>query len=168
MADVGAGLVVAFARGVVRLHVVGQPYQVVVALLSGGDRRPFLDHQAVLNAISRGTREEKEKLVSIASELMEKYSKNIYSHTLDYSFHTELYEMGRNKAVHQVIQGIRDRRFVQRENADGENDSVWLATIPQHFQLAEAIFNSNSAAALAAVDEILEHGFSLLDHSRQK
>ena len=70
---------------------------------------------------------------------MEKYSKNIYSHTLDYSFHTELYEMGRNKAVHQVIQGIRDRRFVQRENADGENDSVWLATIPQHFQLAEAI-----------------------------
>lgn len=47
MADVGAGLVVAFARGVVRLHVVGQPYQVVVALLSGGDRRPFLDHQAV-------------------------------------------------------------------------------------------------------------------------
>ena len=128
----------------------------------------ILDHQAVLNAISRGTREEKEKLVSIASELMEKYSKNIYSHTLDYSFHTELYEMGRNKAVHQVIQGIRDRRFVQRENADGENDSVWLATIPQHFQLAEAIFNSNSAAALAAVDEILEHGFSLLDHSRQK
>lgn len=99
---------------------------------------------------------------------MEKYSQNIYSHTLDYSFHTELYEMGRNKAVHQVIQGIRDRRFVQRENADGENDSVWLATIPQHFQLAEAIFNSNSAAALAAVDEILEHGFSLIDHSRQK
>ena len=128
----------------------------------------ILDHQAVLNAISRGTREEKEKLVSIASELMEKYSQNIYSHTLDYSFHTELYEMGRNKAVHQVIQGIRDRRFVQRENADGENDSVWLATIPQHFQLAEAIFNSNSAAALAAVDEILEHGFSLIDHSRQK
>ena len=36
------------------------------------------------------------------------------------------------------------------------------------FQLAEAIFNSNSAAALAAVDEILEHGFSLIDHSRQK
>ncbi len=55
------------------------------------------------------------------------------------AFIQSFYEMGRNKAVHQVIQGIRDRRFVQRENADGENDSVWLATIPQHFQLAEAI-----------------------------
>ena len=64
-----------------------------------------------------------------------------------------------------MIQGIRDRRFVQRENADGENDSVWLATIPQHFQLAEAIFNSNSAAALAAVDEILEHGFSPVSYT---
>ena len=48
------------------------------------------------------------------------------------------------------------------------NQGDWIATIPQHFQLAEAIFNSNSAAALAAVDEILEHGFSLIDHSRQK
>lgn len=47
MADVGAAWLVAFAEGLCRLHVVGQPYQVVVALLSGGDRRPFLDHQAV-------------------------------------------------------------------------------------------------------------------------
>ena len=51
-------------------------------------------------------------------------------------------------------------------NADGENDSVWLATIPQHYQLAEAILNSNSAAALAAIDEILEHGFALINNSR--
>ena len=126
----------------------------------------ILDHQAVLNAISRGTSEEKENLISIASELMEKYSHSIYSHTLDYSFHTKLYEMGRNKSIHQVIQGIRDTRFIQRENEDGENDSIWLETVPQHLQLAQAISQSNTPAALTAIDEILEHGFSLINHSK--
>lgn len=126
----------------------------------------ILDHQAVLNAISRGTSEEKENLISIASELMEKYSHNIYSHTLDYSFHTKLYEMGRNKSIHQVIQGVRDTRFIQRENEEGENDSIWLETVPQHLKLAQAISQSNTPAALAAIDEILEHGFSLINHSK--
>lgn len=121
----------------------------------------ILDHQAVLNAISRGTLEEKEKLISIASELMEEYSHNIYSHTLDYSFHTKLYDMGRNKSIHQLIQGIRDTRFVQRKNVYGENDTIWLNTVPQHLQLAQAIAKSNTAAALGAMDEILEYGFSL-------
>lgn len=120
-----------------------------------------LDHQAVLNAIHRGTLEEKETLILIATELMEKYSHNIYSHTLDYSFHTKLYDMGRNKSIHQLIQGIRDTRFVERENVHGENDAVWLDTVPQHLQLAQAIAKSNTAAALGAIDEILEYGFSL-------
>lgn len=126
----------------------------------------ILDHQAVLNAISRGTLEEKDRLLSIAQELMEKYSRNIYSHTLDYSFHTELYEMGRNKSIHQMIQGIRDTRFIQREHVDGENDSVWLDTIPQHLQLAQAIAQSNTAAALSAMNEILEHGFAQINNAR--
>ena len=125
------------------------------------DLQNVLDHQAVLNAINSGTREQKEKLLSIASEMQELYQKNIYSHTLDHSFHSLLYKMGHNNAIHQLITKIRDTRFVYRADTDRENDSIWLPTVPDHFTLAEAIFYQNSAAALDAIDTINLYGFSL-------
>ena len=125
------------------------------------DLQNVLDHQAVLNAINSGTREQKEKLLSIASEMQELYQKNIYSHTLDHSFHSLLYKMGHNNAIHQLITKIRDTRFVYRADTDRENDSIWLPTVPYHFTLAEAIFYQNSAAALDAIDTINRYGFSL-------
>ena len=125
------------------------------------DLQNILDHQAVLNAINSGTREQKEKLLSIASEMQELYQKNIYSHTLDHSFHSLLYKMGHNNAIHQLITKIRDTRFVYRADTDRENDSIWLPTVPDHFTLAEAIFYQNSAAALDAIDTINRYGFSL-------
>lgn len=120
-----------------------------------------LDHQAVLNAIARSSREQKEELISIASEMMEMFQENIYSHTLDHSFHSKLYKMGRNTAIHQLINRIRDDRFVRREDADCENHSVWLTTVPEHLALAKAIDNAASAAALNAIDTINNYGFSL-------
>lgn len=125
------------------------------------DLQNILDHQAVLNGINSGTREQKEKLLSIASEMQELYQKNIYSHTLDHSFHSLLYKMGHNNAIHQLITKIRDTRFVYRADTDRENDSIWLPTVPDHFTLAEAIFYQNSAAALDAIDTINRYGFSL-------
>ena len=97
----------------------------------------------------------------IASEMQELYQKNIYSHTLDHSFHSLLYKMGHNNAIHQLITKIRDTRFVYRADTDRENDSIWLPTVPDHFTLAEAIFYQNSAAALDAIDTINRYGFSL-------
>lgn len=120
-----------------------------------------LDHQAVLNAITRSTPEQKEKLVSIAADMMALFQDNIYSHTLDYSFHGQLYKMGKNNAIHQLINRIRDHRFVRREDADCENDSIWLTTVPDHFTLAKAIQSMNTPAALDAIDTINNHGFSL-------
>lgn len=120
-----------------------------------------LDHQAVLNALNRGTPQEKEELVSIAQDMQALHSKNIYSHTLDHSFHNKLFKMGNNNAIHQMIDRIRDLRFVFRENSASENDSVWLTTVPEHLILAEAIQKKNSAAALDAIDTIDQHGFSL-------
>lgn len=120
-----------------------------------------LDHQAVLNAILKGSPEEKQALVSIATEMQEMYRQNIYSHTLDHSFHSKLYKMSKNNAIHQLISKIRDTRFVRRADADCENDSVWLITVPHHLTLAQAILNQNSAAALDAIDTINQYGFSL-------
>lgn len=120
-----------------------------------------LDHQAVLNAISKSTPEQRENLLSIASEMLEMYQQNIYSHTLDHSFHSALYKMGKNNAIHQLIIKIRDARFVQRADAEYENDSVWLPTVPEHFTLAQAIFYQNTASAIDAIDTINRYGFTL-------
>lgn len=120
-----------------------------------------LDRQAVLNAISRGTPKLKEELISIAREMAEKSRENLYSHTLDHSFHTRLYKMGGNNAIHQLIIRIRDDRFVRREDAECGNDSVWLPTVPNHLALAEAIAAGDTAKALEAIDIIDDYGFSL-------
>lgn len=125
------------------------------------EQQSALDHQAVLNAITRGTPEQKEKLVSIAEEMLALCQDNVYSHTLDHSFHSQLYKMGQNNAVHQLINKIRDHRFVRRADADCENDSIWLTTVPDHLTLAKAIQSMNSAAALDAIDTINNYGFSL-------
>lgn len=120
-----------------------------------------LDHQAVVNAINKSTQEEKEKLLSIAAEMQEKYEENLYSHTLDHSFHSTLYKMGRNNAIHQLINKIRDARFVQRADAECDNKSVWLPTVPAHFALAQAILQRNTAVAIDAIDTINQYGFTL-------
>lgn len=125
------------------------------------DLQKVLDHQAVLNAIKNGNSEEKEKLFSVASKMHEMYLKNIYSHTLDHSFHSLLYKMGRNNAIHQLITKIRDARFVYRNETDSENDSIWLSTIPDHLALSTAILQQDLSAAINAIDAINDYGFSL-------
>jgi len=120
-----------------------------------------LDHQAVLNAIIRGSESRKQELVSVAFEMIELAEKNVYSHILDHNFHSILYECGKNNAIHQLITKIREDRFVRRNNSDLENDSVWLDTIPKHLVLANAILENNTKLALEAIDRINEYGFSL-------
>lgn len=120
-----------------------------------------LDHQAVRNAIERGTKEQKEELVGLAAEMQEKHGQNIYSHTLDHSFHKKLYEMNGNSAMHQIIDSIRANRFQRRVSAEQDNDAVWLATVPEHLDLAQAILRGDEEAALAAIDIINEFGFRL-------
>lgn len=126
-----------------------------------------LDRQAVLNALTRGTPQQKAELVSIGSKMVDLYSENTYSHTLDHRYHTLLYKMGKNNAIHQLINMIRDTRFVQRQEADYENNSIWLPTVPAHLDLAEALQREDTASAMAAIDTILEYGFSLPEQTPQ-
>ncbi|CUX27317.1 FadR/GntR family transcriptional regulator [Clostridium sp. C105KSO13] len=122
-----------------------------------------LDQQAVQNAITRGTSQEKDKLIQIGEEMINMYYNNIYSHTLDFSFHDLLYKMNRNNAIHKIISQIRDERFVYREHIEGENTSVWLATVPQHLSLAQAISEGTIEKASQKMDEILQYGFDLIE-----
>ncbi len=122
----------------------------------------ILDYQAIINAIKKASSEEKEELVSIASEMTKLAKQNIYSHTLDHSFHSKLYHCGHNNAIRQLIHQIRDNRFIQREGSKGANDSIWLDTIKEHFDLAMAIYKNDKDGAFKAIDTINNFGFSLL------
>ncbi len=124
-----------------------------------------LEHKTILNAIARGTPEQKEALLSFAMDMQEEYKKNIYSHTLDHCFHNMLYEMAGNSVILQLIDNIRNDRFIRRENAASENNSVWLSTVPEHLTLAEAIIRKDADAALKAIDVINNYGFSLLSEN---
>lgn len=120
-----------------------------------------LDHQAVLNAVNRSTEEEKEALIQIASEMVRLSKENIYSHTLDHSFHSQLYKSGRNPAIEQMIINIREERFVYQEDSGINDGLIWLKTIPEHLDLALAIRNADIPAAIQAIDTINHYGFRL-------
>ena len=120
-----------------------------------------LDHQAVQNAIERGTDEEKQQLISLASEMVRLASENLYSHILDHSFHSKLYEIGQNSVIHQLIVRIREYRFVQQEESEDGNDSIWLETVPQHLDLAQTLYEKDLEKAIRAIDEINEYGFRI-------
>lgn len=122
----------------------------------------ILDIQAVRNAIERGTKEEKEKLVSIAQEMVKLSKDKLYSHVIDNDFHELLYDCGRNNAIHQLIIKIREDRFVTQEHLESGNDTVWLATVPQHYELAESIKYGDINRALALIKEINEYGFQFI------
>lgn len=120
----------------------------------------LLDCQAVRNAILRAGEAQKDALIEIAEEMMSMAEKDIYSHTLDFSFHDLLYKMSENSAIHQILTQIRDERFVYREKKEEENASVWLESIPQHLRLAKAIKAGDTEKAVANMTEILDYGFS--------
>ena len=122
-----------------------------------------LDGQAVRNAIERGTDEEKDRLVEIAEEMVRLSEDNIYSHVIDNDFHELLYKCGRNKVVHQIIEKIRDDRFVTQENSESGNDTIWLVTVPQHLELAKSIKYGDSNRAMALIKEINDYGFQFIE-----
>ena len=64
-------------------------------------------------------------------------------------------------AIEQMINKIRSYRFIQQEDSQNGNDSIWLATIPQHLALAQALKDCKLAAAIQAIDEINEYGFKI-------
>lgn len=120
-----------------------------------------LDHQAVRNAIARASMSQIESLVFIATEMVKLTKENIYSHTLDHSFHSKLYESGNNSAIHQLINKIREDRFIRQLDSDSGNDSIWLPTVEDHLKLATAIKDKNLVDALTAIDVINDYGYNL-------
>lgn len=119
-----------------------------------------LDHHIVEDAIANASKEDKAKLVEIALELVKMQEKGIFSHTIDAKFHTKLYSMARNSAIQQLINEIKNYRFIMQKEID-DNDEIWLEGVPNHLYLAKAIQNGDYQLALKEVDIINEQGFAV-------
>lgn len=121
----------------------------------------LLDHQAVINAVNRATADERDEIVTIANDMIKLASNDVYSHVLDYKFHSSLYRSAGNTAISQLIMKIREDRFVQQADSQCGNDAIWLKTIPQHLTLAQAIKAQDVDQAIRAIDEINEFGYQV-------
>lgn len=60
-----------------------------------------------------------------------------------------------------MINKIRSYRFILQEDSEDGNDSIWLATIPQHLMLAQALKDRDMKIAIQAIDKINEYGFEI-------
>lgn len=120
-----------------------------------------LDRHMVCNVINNSPESEKKELIKIANEMIILADNDIYSHTLDHSFHEKIYVNGKNSAISQLIKEIRNIHFVQQENSDIGNTSIWLETIHEHLKLAEAILEQNEKEAIKYIDYINNHVFKL-------
>lgn len=152
-------------KGVFLNNLYGEDSRLMVVIEGSSfaeiqELQTLLDCQAVRNATLKSSEAEKDSLIEIAEEMMTMAKNNIYSHTLDFSFHDLLYKMGKNSAIHQILTQIRDERFVYREKQEEENASIWLETIPQHLELAKAIKKNDEEKATVKMMEILEYGFT--------
>lgn len=121
-----------------------------------------LDRQVVIDALRNAEIGQKQELVSRASEMVEMANQKIYSHTLDNSFHTKLYEMSKNIAIRQLVDFIRAYRFDIQAIFDKNDSSVWLPTVKDHLELATAILEENESAAIEAINNINNYGVSLI------
>lgn len=120
-----------------------------------------LDNRMVHNVIQYATVAQKQELIDIATEMVSMYEENIYSHTLDHSFHEKLYRCSNNKAIHQLVSSIRNLNFVEQEHSPTGNESIWLTTVPHHLALAKAIMDADETAAIQAIDAINLYVFKL-------
>ena len=50
---------------------------------------------------------------------------------------------------------------MQQEESEDGNDSIWLPTVFQHLELAQALYDKNLKKAIKAIDEINEYGFQI-------
>ena len=111
--------------------------------------------------MERGTIQEKDQLVATATEMVRLASDNLYSHVLDRSFHDSLYKIGRNNAIEQMINKIRSYRFIQQEDSQNGNDSIWLATIPQHLHWHRLLKTVNWQPRFRRSMRSNEYGFKI-------
>lgn len=122
----------------------------------------ILDQEIVKSALQNASDIQKKDLLQCARELLELSESHQYSHTLDKSFHTKLYELAKNKAICQIIDSIREYRFVMQEDITNHDSSIWLPTVIDHLLLAQALMDNDEQAACSAMKRISDFGYHIL------
>ncbi|MBO5160362.1 MAG: GntR family transcriptional regulator [Lachnospiraceae bacterium] len=126
-----------------------------------------LEQQMVKNVFLYATTEEKQELLDRATEMSILAESYVYSHAVDTYFHNKLYEIARNTAIRQLLDSIRAVRFSSNEENVSDNNSIWLASVKDHYALAQAIVENNETTALEALDRILKYSYEVSNNEQQ-
>ena len=127
-----------------------------------------LEHQMLKNVFSKANAEEKKELMDRATEMSILAGNNVYSHAVDTYFHNKIYEIAGNSAIRQLLDSIRAIRFNSNEENVSDNNSVWLASVKDHYAMAQAIVDHDEAAALTALDRILKYSYEISNNEQNK
>ena len=120
-----------------------------------------LEHQMLKNVFLSAKEEEKKELLDRATEMSILAESHVYSHAVDTYFHNKLYEIAGNSAIRQLLDSIRAARFSSNEENISDNNSIWLASVKDHYAMAQAIADNDEKAALTALDKILKYGYEV-------
>lgn len=126
-----------------------------------------LEHQMLKNVFLNANADEKKELLDRATEMSILAESYVYSHAVDTYFHNKLYEIAGNTAIRQLLDSIRAVRFSSNEENVSDNNSVWLASVKDHYVMAQAIVDNDEAAALEALDRILEYSYEVSNNENK-
>ena len=116
-----------------------------------------LEQQMLKNVFINANEDEKKELLDRATEMSILAESYVYSHAVDTYFHNKLYEIAGNSAIRQLLDSIRAVRFSSNEENVSDNNSVWLASVKDHYAMAQAIVDNDEEAALAGIEYCLNN-----------
>lgn len=124
-----------------------------------------LEQQMLKNVFFNANSDEKKELMDRATEMAILAESDVYSHAVDTYFHNKLYEIAGNSAIRQLLDSIRAVRFSINEENASDNNSVWLASVKDHYTMAQAIVDNDETAALEALDRILKYSYEVSNNA---
>ncbi len=127
-----------------------------------------LEQQMLKNVFLNANAEEKKELLDRATEMSILAESYVYSHAVDTYFHNKIYELAENSAIRQLLDSIRAVLFCSNEENVSDNNSVWLASVKDHYAMAQAIVDNDEEAALAALDRVLKYSYEVSNNGNNK
>ncbi|MGJ8526998.1 FadR/GntR family transcriptional regulator [Maritalea sp.] len=117
--------------------------------------RRALEKEVVQLAAKNATEQDRTKIRDTLATLFEFVEKGIPWHQADANFHRAIYAASGNPLFEQLIEQVHSA-FHQHYIEPFMDNSYGLPSIPLHKDLADAVVSGNSAAAVEAVERILD------------
>lgn len=121
----------------------------------------LLEKEIIIDACQRSTKEQIDSLEKSLVKMEEAAAAGIYLQDEDYNFHKKLEKLSQNTTLGQIVDILMTSLLNYGTSLLGA-ESYWLATIPSHRAMLEAIKNQNSEEALKAYEDIYKLDLEVL------